>query len=108
MLWDEPRSTSSHCGSENALDHRVPVFPSVASAAGVPAFSVEEAVVGWPCDSSVLAAWAWPVLEASSPATRASTVATASRKYLSRRRPEVAGVRTGALYAMAVFPSLGG
>src|ERR1700733_2679724 len=47
MFWDEPRSTSSHCGSENADDHLVPVLPSVASAAGVPAFSIEEAVVGW-------------------------------------------------------------
>src|ERR1700728_3273796 len=47
MLWDEPRSTSSHCGSENADDQRVPVLPSVASAAGVPAFWIEEAVVGW-------------------------------------------------------------
>src|SRR6185437_7039925 len=45
MLCDEPRSTSSHCGSEKALDQRVAVLPSVASAAGVPAFSVEEAVV---------------------------------------------------------------
>src|SRR5579872_4147440 len=45
MLCEEPRSTSSHCGSENADDQRVPVLPSVASAAGVPAFSVEEAVV---------------------------------------------------------------
>src|ERR1700722_12265429 len=44
MAWLEPRSTSSHCGSENALDHRVPVLPSTASAAGVPAFSVEDAV----------------------------------------------------------------
>src|ERR1039457_1252622 len=44
--WVEPRSTCSHCGSENALDQRVPVFPSVAAAAGVPAFSVEDAVVG--------------------------------------------------------------
>src|SRR5450755_2162832 len=32
MDWVEPRSTSSHCGSETALD------------AGVPAFSVEDAV----------------------------------------------------------------
>jgi hypothetical protein len=46
MLCEEPRSTSSHCGSENALDQRVPVFPSVAADAGVPAFSVLEAVVG--------------------------------------------------------------
>ena len=44
MLWDEPRSTSSHCGSENALDQRVPVFPSTALAAGKPAFSVDEDV----------------------------------------------------------------
>ena len=34
MLCDEPRSTSSHCGSENADDHRVPVLPSTAAAAG--------------------------------------------------------------------------
>src|SRR5262245_48441051 len=40
----EPRSTSSHCGSENALDQRVPAFPSTAADAGVPAFSVEDAV----------------------------------------------------------------
>src|ERR1700704_503581 len=44
MAWDEPRSTSSHCGSENAEDHLVPVLPSTAADAGVPAFSVEEAV----------------------------------------------------------------
>jgi hypothetical protein len=44
---DEPRSTCSYCGSENCDDHRVPVFPSTASAAGVPAFSTEEAVAGW-------------------------------------------------------------
>src|SRR5450759_2429033 len=40
----EPRSTSSHCGSENALDQRVPRLPSTASWAGKPAFSSEEAV----------------------------------------------------------------
>ena len=43
-----PRSTWSHCGSLNALDQRVPVLPSTAAAAGVPAFSVEEAVPGCP------------------------------------------------------------
>src|ERR1017187_6807706 len=42
--WVEPRSTSSHCGSENALDQRVPRLPSTASWAGKPAFSREEAV----------------------------------------------------------------
>src|SRR5215475_11074994 len=44
--WTEPRSTSSHCGSENMLDQRVPVFPSVAFAAGNEEFSSEDAVVG--------------------------------------------------------------
>src|ERR1700743_717949 len=44
MLWEEPRSTSSHCGSENAEDHLVPVLPSTAADAGKVAFSVDEAV----------------------------------------------------------------
>ena len=44
--WTDPRSTSSHCGSANALDQRVPVFPSVASAAVNEAFSSDDAVVG--------------------------------------------------------------
>ena len=30
----DPRSTCSHCGSENALDQRVPVLPSTAAEAG--------------------------------------------------------------------------
>jgi len=58
MVALAPRSTSIHCGSLKALDQRVVVTPSVASAAGVPAFSVEDAVVGLPCDSSVPAAFA--------------------------------------------------
>src|ERR1700743_3361813 len=44
MLWEEPRSTSSHCGSENALDQRVPVLPSTAADAGELPFFVDEAV----------------------------------------------------------------
>src|SRR5215471_5030688 len=47
MFWVEPRSASSHCGSENALDQRVPVLPSVALAAGNEEFSSDDAVVGW-------------------------------------------------------------
>src|ERR1700733_6836099 len=44
----EPRSTSSHCGSLDRLDQRVPGSPSVASGAGESVASwVEEAVVGW-------------------------------------------------------------
>jgi hypothetical protein len=46
--WLVPRSTSSHCGSLNALDQRVAVLPSVAAEAGnCWPFSSDEAVVGW-------------------------------------------------------------
>src|ERR1039458_5330033 len=45
--WVEPRSTSSHCGSENALDQRVPRLPSTAAEAGKSAFSSDDAVAGW-------------------------------------------------------------
>src|SRR6185437_2426334 len=38
-----PRSTSSHCGSAKALDHRVAVLPSAAFCAGKLAFSVDDA-----------------------------------------------------------------
>ena len=51
-----PRSTRSHCGSEKALDQRVPVLPSTAFEAGNVAFSVDDAVAGFPWDSSVNAA----------------------------------------------------
>src|SRR5262245_24245921 len=44
--WLVPRSTCSHCGSLKALDHRVPLLPSTAADAGVPAFSVDDAVAG--------------------------------------------------------------
>jgi hypothetical protein len=53
-----PRSTWSHCGSLNWLDHRVPALPSTALAAGVPPFSTEEAVAGRPCESRAPAALA--------------------------------------------------
>src|SRR5690242_13728621 len=46
-LLVEPRSTSSHCGSENWLDQRVPWFPSVAFGAGKLLFSCDDDVVGW-------------------------------------------------------------
>src|SRR5947209_7293017 len=54
MEWVEPRSTWIHCGSLNALDHRVPVLPSVAALAGYAPLSVEDAVVGLPWDSRLL------------------------------------------------------
>ncbi|MFD0592080.1 hypothetical protein ACFQZ4_05540 [Catellatospora coxensis] len=37
------RSTWIHCGSLNPLDQRVPVLPSNAALAGVPAFSADDA-----------------------------------------------------------------
>jgi len=43
-----PRSTCSHCGSLNWLDQRVSVLPSTAAEAGVPAFSTDEAMTGFP------------------------------------------------------------
>jgi len=46
IVWLEPRSTCSHCGSENALDQRVPVLPSTAADAGNEAFSSDDAVAG--------------------------------------------------------------
>ncbi|MDF9811518.1 hypothetical protein M2266_000749 [Streptomyces sp. SPB162] len=51
-----PRSTWIHCGSLNALDQRVPVLPSTAAPAAVPAFSADDAVAGFPCESSAPAA----------------------------------------------------
>src|SRR5712664_2315975 len=67
MVWLAPRSTCSHCGSENALDQRVPVFPSTAAEAGVPAFSVDDAVAGWL--SAALVATHVPPPEPSVPKT---------------------------------------
>src|SRR5260221_383025 len=46
IVWTEPRSTSSHCGSENALDQRVDRLPSVAFDAGYEALCSDDAVVG--------------------------------------------------------------
>src|SRR6266700_1631431 len=52
--WAEPRSTSSHCGSENALDQRVPVLPSTAFWGVRLAFSCEEAVAVLPSATLVV------------------------------------------------------
>src|SRR3954453_393688 len=52
----EPRSTRLHWFAENWLDQRVPVLPSVAAEAGVPAHSSDEAVVGLPCETTTSAA----------------------------------------------------
>ena len=41
-----PRSTRTHCGSLNALDHRVPPLPSTAALAGNVPFSSDDASAG--------------------------------------------------------------
>src|SRR5262245_38394132 len=51
MACGAPRSTCSHWGSLNALDHRVVVLPSTALAAARLAFSWDDAVAGFPCDN---------------------------------------------------------
>src|SRR5229473_2880386 len=89
MLWDEPRSTSSHCGSENADDQRVPVLPSVAFAAGVPAFSTDDAVVGW-CSATLVvpqeAAAALPALIVAADRSAAATLSVAMTMPATRQR----------------------
>src|SRR5258705_4619152 len=89
MLADAPRSTWIHCGSVNCDDHRVPVFPSTAADAGVPAFSVDEAVAGLPCDSRVDAASA-PVAM-----TTAKVAASAPSPRIPTRRGVQPGGRRG-------------
>src|SRR5947208_105447 len=74
-----PRSTWSHCGSAAALDQRVPVLPSTAAEAGVPPFSVDDAVAVLPWESSVSAAWAeCEGTKRSSEAIRAVMIAAAA------------------------------
>src|ERR1700730_14552928 len=91
MLWDEPRSTSSHCGSENADDQRVPVLPSTAADAGKVPFSVEEAVAVLFSATLVVPQVAAAALGAVAPipATRKdrTRAARASRVRAVRREP---------------------
>src|SRR5258706_99541 len=72
-----PRSTCSHCGSLAALDQRVPALPSTAAEAGVPAFSTDEAVAGFPWDSRVVAALATVVATTTPLTTRVRATANA-------------------------------
>src|SRR5580704_643036 len=74
-----PRSTSSHCGSANALDHRVPVLPSTAAEAGNDALSTDDAVAVFPCEIRV-AASALCAVPASNAAARARTATSVARR----------------------------
>src|SRR5215831_9917913 len=95
MLWVEPRSTCSHCGSENWLDQRVFRFPSVAFAAGKLALSCDDAVVGrWSAMFDVPQDAAEAFVVAATPAisavrTRAppATAAAAARRNGPARLP---------------------
>src|SRR5215472_15346257 len=82
----EPRSTCSHCGSENALDQRVPWLPSTAFAAGKEAFSIEEAVAGR--FSAMLVVPQVPAAAGAAPGTRiaASARGPAARASAHTRR----------------------
>ena len=95
MLWDEPRSTSSHCGSENADDHRVPVLPSVAAAAVKVPFSRDDAVVGWFSATLVVPQVAADALGAvvPTPATRTETTSAAKASRLTAARRRETGAR---------------
>jgi hypothetical protein len=64
-----------------ALDHRVPSLPSTAAEAGVPAFSVDEAVTALPCESRVSAALAgdWVATRAKVAMTAATNARTSER-----------------------------
>src|SRR5262245_50718692 len=84
MVAVAPRSTCSHWGSENALDHRVPGLPSRAALAGVPAFSVEEAEAVFPWESRVSAA-AGDTATASAATTARATVAARAARLVERR-----------------------
>src|SRR5579864_7647433 len=99
MLWVEPRSTSSHCGSENALDQRVDRFPSVAFDAGQLGPWIDDAVVGLPCAMFVVpqvaadAAGARP--GATSPVSTSADPASMSTPARYRDGPDLARPRRG-------------
>src|SRR5687767_12852372 len=90
MAVDAPRSTRIHWGSAAALDQRVPALPSTAAEAGVPPFSVEEAVTGLPWDSSSGAAEAGEVTKVSADAVSAATASVVTR----RRHRRMVGITT--------------
>src|SRR6185312_6460494 len=83
MVAVAPRSTWIHCGSAAALDQRVPSLPSTAAEAGVPAFSVDEALAALPCDSSETSACAGDAA-VNSAASSASTATAAAHVVLRR------------------------
>src|SRR4051812_1082075 len=99
MVSVAPRSTWSHCGSAAALDQRVPALPSTAAEAGVPAFSVDEAVAVLPCDRRVPAAWADRIgTNSSSEATSAVRMAaTTLRRFDSAQDLGAVGLVGGAI-----------
>src|SRR6202035_5071735 len=87
MDWVEPRSTSSHWGSEKALDQRVDRLPSVALEAGQLAPCSDDAVVGWCSAMLVVPQVAADALGAARPTTSAlSARAMAASTLVAARR----------------------
>ncbi len=94
--WLLPRSTSSHCGSEKALDQRVPVLPSTALEAGKLAFSVEEAVAVLPWAMLVVPQVAADAVGAWASGTSAVRISDApASARVSRRRGGARGMGNG-------------
>ena len=89
MDWVEPRSTSSHCGSENALDQRVDRLPSVALEAGQVGPCIDDAVVGW-CSATFVvpqeAAAALPAPMMAADRSAAATLSVAMTMPATRQR----------------------
>src|SRR5277367_2146229 len=92
--WVEPRSTSSHWGSEKALDQRVVRLPSVALEAGQLGPCVDDAVVGW-CNARFVvphvAAAALPALSVAADRSAAATLSVAMTMPATRQRERKRG-----------------
>src|ERR1700752_4850420 len=92
--WVEPRSTSSHWGSEKALDQRVDRLPSVALGAGQAGPWIADAVVGW-CSARFVvpheAAAAVPALSVAADRSAAATLSVAMTMPATRQRERKRG-----------------
>src|ERR1700722_1497785 len=90
----EPRSTSSHWGSEKALDQRVDRLPSVALEAGQLGPCIDDAVVGW-CNARFVvpheAAAALPAPIVAADRSAAATLSVAMTMPATRQRERKRG-----------------
>src|SRR3954470_10708108 len=104
MATVAPRSIWIHCGSAKALDQRVPALPSTAFAAAVPAFSTEDAVTGFPWETSGVGGGAVETSGVTVAYDR--SIATAVIRMMSRRRVRGVGAMRVAVPADRVMVML--